>query len=112
MRQHKFNARRTVVDNISFPSQAEANRYNELKLLILAGIISDLELQPEFKLQAGFTDNEGQRQRAIKYKADFKYIENGQVVIEEVKGFETAVWKIKKKMFLYLYPECQLRIIK
>lgn len=112
MRRHKFNAQATVVDGIAFDSKAEAKRYSQLKLLLLAGEISSLELQPTFELQPGFNDNTGKRQRAIKYQADFRYVEGGQTVIEEVKGYETPLWKVKEKMFLYRYPQYKLRIIK
>ena len=70
------------------------------------GIISDLELQKEFELQPAFTDCEGNKVRAIRYKADFTYTDNetGKTVVEDVKSEATrkdAVYKIKKKMMAY-----------
>jgi hypothetical protein len=41
--------------------------------------------------------------RAIKYRADFQYIEGGQIVVEDVKGRKTDVYKLKKKLFEYRY---------
>lgn len=111
MRSHKFNARKTIVDNITFASIAEANRYNELKLLVNAGLISDLKLQPKFELQRAFTDSDGKKIRAINYVADFQYVEDGCDIVEEVKGYETDVWLLKKKMFLYHHSQYELRII-
>lgn len=109
-RRHKHNAQKTIVDNITFASKAEARRYQELKLLLNAGEITDLILQPSFELQAKFTDRTGKRHRAIKYVADFLYKENGHAVVEEVKGHETPVWLLKQKLFLFRY-EYELRII-
>lgn len=110
-RRHKYNAQKTIVDSIVFASILEARRYQQLKLLLTSSMISDLDLQPVFELQPGFEDHTGKRHTAIKYKADFWYIENGFTIVEEVKGFETATWKLKKKMFLYRYPQYELRIL-
>lgn len=109
---HKYNAKKTEVDGIAFDSKREATRYMELKLFEKAGEISDLKLQPKFVLQESFVDNAGHHFRAITYKADFQYKEGSSTVVEEVKGFETETWKLKKKMFLYRYPAMILRVIK
>jgi hypothetical protein len=42
--------------------------------------------------------------------ADFRYHENGRLVVEDTKGMETAVFKIKAKLFRYRYPTIELRI--
>ncbi len=76
-----------------------------LKLREQAGEIHDLVLQPKFLLQAGFRDREGKWHRAINYIADFRYVEDNRVIVEEVKGRETVVFRIKKKLFLYKYPD-------
>lgn len=108
----KYNAKVTYVDGIRFASKLEANRYVELKLLLRAGQITDLILQPSFMLQEGFRDRYGKKQRAIKYVADFQYMEGNEEVVEDTKGYkDNAVWKIKKKMFLKLYPQYDFRII-
>ena len=41
--------------------------------------------------------------RAIKYVADFVYEENGQTVVEDVKGVKTPVYKLKKRMLAEKY---------
>ena len=110
--QNKYNARKTSIDGITFDSQREASRYEELKLMKLAGEIQELQLQPEFLLQEAFTDNKGKRRKAIIYKADFQYIEDGTVVVEDVKGVQTDVFKLKMKLFLKQYPGIDFRIIK
>jgi len=100
----KYHSRKTLVDGIVFDSAKEARRYRELRLLERAGVISDLQLQPEFILSVAFTKN-GTRYRAIKYIADFQYTENGQTVIEDVKGVKTAVYRLKKTLFEAQYPD-------
>lgn len=109
--QSKYRNKKTQVDMYVFDSAKEAQRYRELKLLERAGEINDLELQPKFLLQESFKKN-GNTYRKIDYVADFKYIENGKTIVEDVKGLQTDVFKIKHKLFEKKYPELELRIIK
>ena len=109
--QSKYNNKKTQIDMYVFDSVAEAKRYKELKLLERAGEISNLELQPRFILQDSFKKN-GRTYRKIEYVADFKYIENGKTIVEDVKGLQTDVFKIKHKLFEKKYPELELKIIK
>lgn len=121
----KYHARKTSVDGIQFDSDAESRRYSELVLLERAGEITDLELQPVFVLQPSFKVKttvltpEGRKRtktrtvRAITYRADFRYTEadTGQVVVEDVKGVETEVFKIKAKMLLHVHG-IEIRLVK
>ena len=101
MSYRKYSNKKTIADGIKFDSKAEARRYKELVLAQKAGIIRDLELQPEFLLQDKFKYN-GKTERAVKYIADFKYfdVSKGVYVVEDVKGVQTEVFKIKRKLFL------------
>lgn len=112
-RKNKYDNRKTVVDGITFHSGAEARRYQILKLLERAGEIEDLELQPKFTVFDGFR-KKGKKHQAITYTADFKYkeVKTGEIVIEDVKGVETEVFKIKKKLFEKRYPDLEITIIK
>lgn len=103
-RFNKFKNKKTKVDGITFDSQKEAKRYLELKLLLKTGEISELKLQPIYLLQDKFR-LDGKGIRAIKYIADFEYIDNktGKVIVEDVKGIKTDVYKIKKKLFQKRY---------
>lgn len=107
---NKYNNKKAQVDMYVFDSILEAKRYKQLVLLKKANKISNLELQPRFLLQEGFRKN-NKTYRKIEYIADFKYIEKGQVIVEDVKGKETEVFKIKRKLFEYKYPELNLKII-
>ena len=100
----KYYSKKVIVDNIKFDSKKEARRFTELKLLLKAGIIKDLELQKEYILQDSFKLNKKTR-RKITYKADFTYIttSDNKLHVEDVKGFKTEVYKLKKKLFEYKY---------
>ena len=76
-------------------------RYLELKQLEKSGEISDLELQPKFLLIPK-TEKGG---RAVYYIADFKYTKDGKTIYEDVKGVQTDVYKLKKKLLMWIYPD-------
>lgn len=101
---HKYHAKKTAVDGITFDSKKEAMRYKELKELQRVGKIDRLELQPRFELQESFK-HKGKPIRKIEYVADFKYLDIalGKWVVEDVKGMKTDVYKLKKKLFLHIY---------
>ena len=106
-KRSKYNARKTVVDGITFDSKKEARRYEELKLQEKVEVISHLQLQPKFRLLDGFKYN-GETIRPINYFADFSYIDaEGNEVVEDVKSkaTKTPVYSIKKKLFLNKYGE-------
>jgi hypothetical protein len=100
----KYHSKKTIVDGIKFDSKKEATRYQELKLLEKAGKIKELKLQPEYELIPKFKKNNKTYRKTI-YKADFSYfdIEANKYIIEDVKGFKTDVYKLKKKLFEYKY---------
>ena len=100
----KYFSKKTEVDGIVFDSKKEALRYKELRMLEKAGMISDLQLQVPFELIPGFRYN-GQAIRAVKYIADFVYLDGGRTIVEDVKGYKTDVYAIKKKLLLYKYAE-------
>lgn len=108
---NKYKNKKVILDDYVFDSIQESRRYKELKLLLRAGEIKDLELQPRFLLQEGFKKN-GKTYRKIEYVADFKYIENSKTIVEDVKGIQTDVFKIKHKLFEKKYPELELKIIR
>ena len=108
----KYHSSKTRVDGITFDSKAEATRYCELKIMQKAGYISGLTLQPEFELIPTYKKN-GKTVRKTVYKADFRYYDQftGKTVIEDVKGVKTPVYKLKKKLFEYLFPEYEIKEI-
>ena len=101
----KYRSKKIIIDGISFDSKREGNRYCELKLLEKAGKIKDLKLQEQFELQPSFRKN-GKTIRAITYVADFTYLdlETNRNVVEDVKGFKTDVYMLKRKLFEFQHP--------
>ena len=112
-RVSKYGNRKVVADGIKFDSKKEYRRYCELKLLERAGVISDLELQKPFMLipaqYEGKADKPGKAsktllERAVTYKADFVYTQDGKTVVEDVKGgVRTKEYILKRKLMLYLH---------
>lgn len=117
-RTNKYRNTKTIVDGIEFDSRKEAARYKELKLLEAAGEISNLEMQVKFVLiptqrEPDFVGVRGgiKKGKVIEkecsYLADFVYIRDGEVIVEDVKGYKNGsaynIFKIKRKLMLYLY---------
>lgn len=52
-----------------------------------------------------FTERIGAKivERAVKYKADFVYKENGETVVEDTKGVKTKDYIIKRKLMLWVH---------
>ena len=99
----KYGNRRTVVDNITFDSKAEARRYQELKLALQTGGIRYLKVHPTWELHCA--DGFGERAVVCKYEADFMYFRSGDMymTVEDVKGHRTAMYRLKKKWLLLEY---------
>ena len=97
---NKLHAKRETVDGHSFPSQAEAKRYRELRLLEKAGKIRYLILQPRFDMPIG-----------ARYTPDFEYDgANGEHFVEEVKGMRTEAFNLRLKCFHFFFPSVKLLI--
>ena len=96
----KYHSKKTIVDGKKFDSMKEAARFRELYLLQKQGYIKNLQLQVKFELIPKQKD-----ERACFYIADFVYTdcETGQMVVEDVKGMRTDVYKIKRKLMLYFH---------
>jgi hypothetical protein len=109
---NKYHARKVQLGGLTFDSQAEAARWQELELLQRAGVISALRFHPRYVLQEAFTAAGGEHIRELSYEADSEYVEQGRMVTEDVKGVVTQEFAIKRKLFLRRYPGRELRIVK
>lgn len=89
----KYHAKPTIIDGIRFASKAEARRYQQLRLLERANEITGITLQPPFDIIIKGV-------KVCRYVADFQYTDKltRKVVIEDVKGLRTPVYKIKKAL--------------
>lgn len=95
----KYHNRRTG----GFDSKKEAERYAELLLLQRAGKISNLQRQVKFELiPAQYRDGKCIF-RKCEYIADFVYEQDGNKVVEDVKGFRTPEYIIKRKLMYKIF---------
>lgn len=105
----KYKNKKTEVDGMVFDSIKEANRWLELKLLEKAGEISDLKRQVKYTLIP--TQKIGGKvvERECYYLADFEYMQSGEKIVEDVKGYRDsrtaayAKYVIKRKLMLERY---------
>lgn len=118
MARSKYGSRKVVRDGQKFDSVKEYNRWCELKLLERAGKIRNLKRQDKFVLIPAQHEDDtvGARggvkrgkllEREISYVADFTYTQNGDTVVEDVKGYKGgsayAVFVLKRKLMLYIH---------
>jgi hypothetical protein len=97
VRKGKYNAAGERIDGIFFHSKAEGTRYRQLKKLQEDGHIENLILQPPYECVV-------KNHKITTYRADFKYYivdDRGhtmRIVVEDVKGMVTDIYKLKKKL--------------
>ena len=109
----KYHNEVTDYGGIRFDSKKESARYGELKIMEKRGIIHNLqrqvryELIPKQSLPTPVRDQKNKNwrysEKAVIYKADFVYEKDGQTVVEDVKGYRTHEYKIKRKLMLYVH---------
>lgn len=94
----KYGNKKTIVDGIEFDSKKEAARYGKLKLMVRAGKIRELRQQPSFTIRV-----EGVV--ICTYNGDFSYIDSkeNRLILEDVKGVKTQVYRLKKKLLKAVY---------
>ena len=91
---HKFGSVRTERAGVSFDSKAEADYHDVLQLALRAQQLVGLMRQPVFYLAGG-----------TRYVADFLcFWADGRVDTRDVKGVETAEFKVKWREVQVAYP--------
>ena len=97
-KRSKYGNKKVTIDGITFDSQREARRWQELKLLENAGEISHLERQGKIYLYSGTTPITYDSGRKAFWKFDFAYFcsRRNKRILEDAKGFRTDVFKLKK----------------
>ena len=112
--KNKYQNTKITVAGESFDSLKEYERYCELKMLLRAGVIKDLQRQVKYILIPAQREPDivGKRggikkgkllENECAYIADFVYTENGETVVEDAKGFRTEKYIIKRKLMLWLH---------
>lgn len=99
----KYHSTPVEVDGIRFDSKREANRWFELRMLERAGKIEKLKRQVKYLLIPSQYRDGKCIERECSYLADFVYVKDGHLVVEDCKGFRTPEYKIKRKLMLQLY---------
>jgi hypothetical protein len=99
-----MRACKCIVNGHKFDSLSEARRYSKLAFLYSRHIITDLELQPMFKIEHNGV-------HICKYFADFRFKYEGKTFVEDVKGKRTNVFNLKKKLLAAFYPEVNLILV-
>ena len=88
----KYGAKKVQVDGYIFDSKMEARRYGELRLIEKAGKICGLVVHPKFSITI-------QGKPICIVELDFCYAHlSGTEIYEDVKGFDTAISKLKRKL--------------
>ena len=89
----------------------EATRCNQLHLLVRAGLISDLVIQPQFWFSINGVQVKHPNGRRVGFKPDFGYTEvaDGREVIEDAKGVRTEAYVLRSSIFCALFPQYDYR---
>lgn len=95
-KRNKFNAKKTEVDGITFDSKREAHRYQDLKIAERCGVIKDLQRQVVYALRVN-------DMHICSYRADFQYVEDGDIIVEDCKGVRTREYQIKRALMKAIY---------
>ncbi len=87
-------------EGIMHQSTSEARRCDELHLMQQGGLISGLVAHPQKRYRLDVND-----QHICDYLADFAYYdkERQMTVVEDVKGFQTEVSRLKLKLMAAIY---------
>ena len=96
-KRSKYGNRKVQIDGHTFDSQAEARRYCQLRDMQSAGLIDDLKLQVPFVLAPGVRVK-GRMRPPLRYLADFVFRQDGNTVVEDVKGRVTEGYRIKRHL--------------
>lgn len=90
----------------TYHSMKEANYAAELDIRVKVGELDHWERQVPIELRVN-------DQKICTYTIDFvEYDTRGNVMYTEIKGFETAEWRLKWKLFDAIHPEWEKQVIK
>lgn len=95
----KYRSRKVEAFGLKFDSTAEANRWGQLLVLERLGHIQELRRQVVFQLAPPVKiDGEKRARPALRYIADFAYVRDGSIVVEDVKGVQTETFRVKQHL--------------
>ncbi|SDR18705.1 Protein of unknown function [Paraburkholderia fungorum] len=102
----KYRNTKCEHEGIKFDSQKERSHWFHLVEQQAKGLISDLKLQVKFELTKRNQRDDGTWERASSYIADFTYVRDGKLVVEDVKSSITKknrTYIDKRKQMLEKY---------
>lgn len=104
--KNKYGAKKTMYRGVYYDSKLEANYAANLDIKKKAGLIHKWERQAKVDLPIN-------GKKWYTWKIDFKvWITSDRYEYHEVKGAETAEFRLKRDAFKILYPNETLKIIK
>lgn len=103
MAKSKYHSKKTIWNGVAYDSAKEARRHAELLLLERAGAIQGLQRQVKFELIPRQVIEGKVVERACTYIADFVYTQQGSRIVEDVKGYRTPEYRIKRKLMLFIH---------
>ena len=98
--RNKYRAKKVKYEGLVFDSRKEYRRWRELLLLEKVGMIKGLRRQVKYELLPRVP---GKWPRPVVYIADFVYHEGKKEIVEDVKGYRTDVYKLKKRLMWVVY---------
>ena len=108
--RNKYGAKRQVYAGERYDSGLEARVAAQLDALRKAKVASERVVEVRRQVSVPLLVN---GKTVATWKVDFLVTyANGREVYLEAKGFETADYRIKRKLFEALYPERELRIVR
>lgn len=102
----KYGAQKTCIDGITFHSKREALYYADLRLLEKAGEIHSLEIQPKYPIVID-------GKKVCNVILDFQFREkDGRLRVIDVKGMDTPMSRLKRKLVSAVYPHVNVEVVK
>ena len=102
----KYKNQFTEVNGVRFHSIREASYYADYRLLLIAGEIHDLVLQPKYPIIIN-------GKKICNVILDFQFREKtGHLRVIDVKGMDTPMSKLKRKLVEAVYPHITVEIVK
>ena len=106
-RTNKFNNEKQVVDGQKFDSKHEKRRFDTLMQMQRMGLIQDLKTQVAFDLLPKVRyPVAGKTSRSRVYIADFTYVKEGKLVVEDAKSESTSkdsTYSLKKHLMMHVH---------
>lgn len=97
----KYGNKKCEKDGFVFDSLKEMRRYVYLSDRLRRGEITDLEVHPLYRITVA-----GINREVFRYTPDFRYRENGELVVEDVKGRQatkTEAYGLRKRLLWAIY---------